>query len=421
MSGTCADNGNRDQWCYRGGQAMSDDRWERAREDHIRWRHQDWDREDSRRRTEENRLQARRAYREGNLAWAAHKMGMTDAAIRIASGEFTGTPEPRVDPVPGKLKRAEAYLDQGQASLAGMELKVLVEQNHPSPRLHFLYGVSLFRQKNYSEAAEAFRIAERLGAPKAVSTWYGARSLMEVEAFDAAERWIGTALGQAETDPELEAKLNILVGECSMAREEPASAASAFQRAVKLHPHDASALAWLGTALVQAQRATDALAAFRQAHALGFDSPRMSYWWALAHVDTGDLISAERHLDEAVAGRPEWAPAIAMRGHVRSRRGHWAKAADDYSSCIELNPKRMSYYINRGICHLERQHCVEALKDFSTAEQLGPKSPRPPYYRATCLLESGRVREAQEAIAHCLELGPGYEPAIRLRERCWKP
>ena len=53
---------------------MSDDHWQRAREDQIHWRHQDWDRQDRERRAEADRAEARRGFYAGDLAWTVSAM-----------------------------------------------------------------------------------------------------------------------------------------------------------------------------------------------------------------------------------------------------------------------------------------------------------------------------------------------------------
>lgn len=72
------------------------------------------------------------------------------------------------------------------------------------------------------------------------------------------------------------------------------------------------------------------------------------YYNALGHYWRHDPASAVRVLDEALAREPKHAASLALRGDMRLRLGEHARAIEDYSAAIVLQPDDVGAYVGRG-------------------------------------------------------------------------
>jgi tetratricopeptide (TPR) repeat protein len=63
-----------------------------------------------------------------------------------------------------------------------------------------------------------------------------------------------------------------------------------------------------------------------------------------------------------------------LAGHVHKQNQLLGEAVDDYSRAVELDPKMVDAYVNRGYVRNDMQNAEDAIKDFETALRLSPNS-----------------------------------------------
>jgi len=400
-----------------------DDNHHRQIDEQLRnWQDQDWDRSMDQRRSMETTNSALASFARGYLTSAAlHHAGMSDTAVEIATevGESADSREPPPDPAISALQVARRRLDAGEFFRAQVALEQYAKNGHRHPLVHFLYGRALFAQDRLAAAAEAFQNARRRGAPQDACVELIARCELRMERPAVAERVISSVIEADHGSVEL----HFLRGRArllSPIAEKAVGAADDFRRVTSARPKDALARHWLARALIRAQQAAEGLVVIAEAVSLGLPESEILFDRGIAHLDLSDFQEAEEDFTRLLNERPGFPPALSMRALARKRRGDYDGARDDLSTVLEITPRRMALWIDRGDCFLQLGQFDQALQDFEQAEKLAPKSPQPPYHRGCCLLRMNRREEALAAIERSLELGPGFEPAIQLREECWR-
>jgi tetratricopeptide (TPR) repeat protein len=124
----------------------------------------------------------------------------------------------------------------------------------------------------------------------------------------------------------------------------------------------------------------------------------------------GEKMSALESFTSAIALRPEFALAYAMRGTVYMELDRNDRAFTDVQRAIDLDPKDAFYYAMRGAIIFGRcskgnlPPCEQALKDIKNAIRLQPNSSELYLMRAGVYLETNRNKEALEDLTRAINL-----------------
>jgi tetratricopeptide (TPR) repeat protein len=132
---------------------------------------------------------------------------------------------------------------------------------------------------------------------------------------------------------------------------------------------------------------------------------------------THDLRGAIKAFDQALALRKDWPLALAARANCYYQLKEYDAAIASLNRAIELDPKRMSYYDERGLAYSYSGRHAEALPDYTRAIELTPESAAPYNNRGWANLELGRLDESRRDLDHAIELSPTYQLALHNRAR----
>lgn len=196
-----------------------------------------------------------------------------------------------------------------------------------------------------------------------------------------------------------------------------------FQQAVDLDPDYALARAYRAFAEVVRHGYSDApdeildraLALATTAVELDEGDGRCHFLLGVIQRYRGDVRSAERHYQRALALNPNDANVIVASGGLLAYRGHFEEAIDRVREAMRLNPYHPEWYwVNLGSV------LYQAGKYADAAEAFG-RVTGPGYWVhcrvAGCYAELDRMSEAKEAAANALRLRPDFSVAnLRLRE-----
>ena len=196
-----------------------------------------------------------------------------------------------------------------------------------------------------------------------------------------------------------------------------------FQQAMDLDPDYALARAYRAFAEVVLHGYSDApdevldQALALATTALELDESDGRCHWILGIIQRyrGDLHSAERHYQRAIALNPNDANAVGGSGNLLAYRGHLEEGIDRIREAMRLNPYHPEWYwVNLGSVLYAARRYADA------AEAFGRVTP-PGYWVlcrvAGCYAQLGRMNEAAEAAAEALRLRPDFSVAkLRLRE-----
>lgn len=92
-------------------------------------------------------------------------------------------------------------------------------------------------------------------------------------------------------------------------------------------------------------------------------------------------------------------------------KGEYALAVNDYSRAIELNPKEVSVYLNRGLAHYNQKNYDLAAADYDKAIELNPGDSMLYFNRGNSFEKMGNLQKAVGDYRKAFELDAGNEAA----------
>ena len=82
------------------------------------------------------------------------------------------------------------------------------------------------------------------------------------------------------------------------------------------------------------------------------------------------------------------------------------RAISDYSKAIDINPKIISGYLNRGAAYLQKENYIMALFDFDKAIYIEPTNVKAYFAKGQACMKAGMFKEAKEAFSSFIEYAP---------------
>jgi tetratricopeptide (TPR) repeat protein len=98
-------------------------------------------------------------------------------------------------------------------------------------------------------------------------------------------------------------------------------------------------------------------------------------------------------------------------------KGELNPALSDFDRAIELDPRLVAAYVNRGSVKVATYNLEAALVDFDRAIELDPSIADVYQNRGIAYLLLGRKSEAERDFIRCLELNPSLKPTLDLAIR----
>ncbi len=124
---------------------------------------------------------------------------------------------------------------------------------------------------------------------------------------------------------------------------------------------------------------------------------------AAGWFDQGMQYAGEKHFNQAFAAfsravelNPRFVEAYANRGIAAERLGRTKQAVDDYTRAIDIDRKYARAYNNRGMIHLREKRYLDAIDDLSKAVALDDRSA---VYRSNRAAAYARNKDHDKAIA----------------------
>ncbi|HTO41321.1 MAG TPA: tetratricopeptide repeat protein [Rhizomicrobium sp.] len=189
-----------------------------------------------------------------------------------------------------------------------------------------------------------------------------------VEAIEQFER----ALGLAPDDP------RVLFALGNTARDLGLSAAAEefYTRVLAQEPQRLEVLVNLANLLRAGGKAREAVARLEPFVGRLGDAPEL--WLALgaAYRDMGSTEDAEENFREALAHRPDYAPALCNLADILADRGQTDEALALYDRALKRDPKNPQARLNRAILNLLAGRLKEGWRDYAGRLELAGKAPK---------------------------------------------
>jgi serine/threonine protein kinase/tetratricopeptide (TPR) repeat protein len=167
------------------------------------------------------------------------------------------------------------------------------------------------------------------------------------------------------------------------------------------------------------KRAAEAEAELLACLESGAEIPWLHLALASAHLELGDLASAEKDFTKALAcarNPVEQYPILTNRSllWLRLEKEPWDKAMGDLQKAIGLQPGSYEAYVHLAEVHRRRKEWPKALAALDRAEQRHPGTPALALIRARILQESKDLERARRAFEQTIDREPNGSKSERL-------
>lgn len=228
----------------------------------------------------------------------------------------------------------------------------------------------------------------------------------------AAAKWLG---GRAV----LAASLAVAVGlglATFRRNSDYQSAERLWADAVEKHPANVRAHQNLASALIEAGRWAEGLAAAQRALALDADEPDVRALVGRALVGLNRPAEALGHYDEALARDPGKVETLNNLGMAYAALGRWTEAIERYEQVLQRDPAHAEAHNNLGNALAAIGRLPEAVRHYERAVRLRPDFADAQTNWGRALAESGRPAEAVERFEAALRLQPDPAAHANLAE-----
>ena len=210
-----------------------------------------------------------------------------------------------------------------------------LKKAYPSDYVAYVaLGDLLTAQRRFKEAQQNYETAFKFAPSNALVVAGGANAAIEAHDLKLAQQWLSRAQGTMLDDPRvMKERQRLLFFEGRYLES-----AQLGSRVIQQLPRDRDATVYLAYDLYNLGRYDDALRLVRE---------------------KGDVLPKEPNL-----------PLLA--GHVQKQAGLLSQAVDDYTHAIQLDPKMVEAYVNRGYVLNDMQDAEHAAEDFHRVLKLSP-------------------------------------------------
>ncbi|MGE0267378.1 MAG: tetratricopeptide repeat protein [Candidatus Omnitrophota bacterium] len=136
------------------------------------------------------------------------------------------------------------------------------------------------------------------------------------------------------------------------------------------------------------------------------DDPADAFKKAGEFSQAGELQTAAVYLTVAINGKYRLWDSYYQRANAYYTLQDYARAADDFSQLIKLEPEDYIGYSNRGECFLKLNRPQDALADFNRAIRLNPADEYTYANRGMAYFSLGQTAEALADLAKAIDLAP---------------
>lgn len=347
---------------------------------------------------------------------------------------------------PGNIQVATAligiYLREGQAAKAILVAETLVKRHPTSAAFFNMLGMAHGQAGRASEARAAFEQAIKLDDNFIAAKINLARLDSATRAFDAAakrltailevdaknseamyemaivserrgqreeaQRWLEKANDAAEPK---DTRWGLALIDFCLRNGRAARALEVAKRLSARNSGDVAVLLALARTEIANKDAASAMVSLGNATRLADFNPARQVEIALLQMQANNLAGAAYSLEKALAGQPDFLPALALMTAVELRQGEAAKAATRARQIAEMVPKRAIGYSLLGDVAMAGGKTSAALEHYRRAYQVEPSTETAlRLIRAVSGQEGGKP--AQQVAGDWLKTHPG-DNAVR--------
>jgi tetratricopeptide (TPR) repeat protein len=315
------------------------------------------------------------------------------------------------------LAVGDTYIKKRDIDKAEEAYKTAAEVEPDSIHAHLALGSFFIARRNLEKAEEEFKRAADL-APK--------DSVIQIRLVDfyllsrKNEEAKTLLRGLTEEVPDfLPAWLKL--AELAFSERDYEEAARALDIFIEKSPNNPDALELRGRIHFARGERTEATEKFREAINIlqqvvkrRPNVPSLHYRLAQAHLRLGELVQAERELEEVRRLAPDSIPGRLLLAEMNLRTGDVDKTIENVEDLVEDQPNAQAYQI-LGAAYLRKRDLDRALEAYQEAVALVPNDHESRHSLGVIYRAKGDLIEAQRQFEMALSLAPGQvEPLAQL-------
>lgn len=272
------------------------------------------------------------------------------------------------------LTEAQQYEQKGDRKAALIQLKNAVAQNPDNGEARLRLGTLHYAMGDAPSAEKELRRAQSLGLPAERVLPLLAQSLLGQAKFQAVLDEITEA--RAKGSAELLARR----GDAFLGLDQPAPARGAYDAALAIDPKSGEALTGL----------------------------------ARVAIVSGDIESARRQTDDAVARDPDSVAAWVLKAGLLRSENKNAEALAAYDKVLAIDPGHRMANVEKAYIYINQQDFAAARKEIEAARKLGSSQLSVTYAQALLDFSEDKPAVAKESLQKILKVAPDHPPSVLL-------
>ena len=292
--------------------------------------------------------------------------------------------------LPSLVENGDTLTKADMSARASQYLERSLGLNSGSPELHLYLGKSYQDQKRFPEALDAFSKYEQ--------------ALLEQEhewTEKDADFWVGKGQVQAE------------IGDSASLEQ----AIFSLSKAIELDSSKTTAYSYLGSALFEQGKYTEAIPFFKKRAEADPDNANAHLNLALSYLKLEQYRDAVEPLERVVELKPDKASAHDLLARVYFNLDRFAHAKDSYLAELKLEPSKCEINANVGYCYLQLKNPAAGVPYLKKAVSCFPRNVSYLLMLGQSLETSGSVDDAYEYYMKVLTIDPNNQHAKDGRDR----
>lgn len=275
------------------------------------------------------------------------------------------------------LREAREFLEKGDGNAAVIQLKNALQSDPGNIAARRVLGEIYLRVGNGPSAEKEFNAAMRRGAKGLDIRVLMARALLlQGKNKEALEQ-----VADEITDEALRSDALIVRGQAYLGLRDFDKARDALQEADKIKPDDVRAKIGL----------------------------------AQSYVSEGKIDEGEKHVDEALARKPESVEALVLKGELRRLNKDLDGAVANFDKAVQTNEKNLLARLGRAAALIDLGRDQAAQADLDAVFRRVPKHPLASYLQALTLAKKKDYVAAQETLQQAGQFLDNHMPSVFLK------
>lgn len=273
------------------------------------------------------------------------------------------------------FERAEKFFQDGKLREARIELKNALRENPDSAKARLLMGKVHFLSGDFRSAEKEFRRSYKALPSDEAAVLLGEIHVRDGNWDKALEQVAGPA-----ASPAMQIERHVVAGAAHMGLKDFSKAEAEYRKIIVIDPNRIEAHFGLARTMVASKNTAE----------------------------------ADRLVDQIIAGRPDYTPAIVLKGEIALGNSRHDVAYEMFTRAMELSPNDFSPVISRARTQLAAGDVAGARADAQHLDRMLPGAPIVHYILAAVSFAEGDYDAANRSFTQLQRSFDSFPPAVLL-------